>query len=136
MQFNDGGVLGGTAGFTFNKTSNAVVTTGDVAAKHYNETVYSFGNATGTITPDINNGAIQTMTLTGNITFSTINNISSGDSATFVLTQDGTGNRLLTSTMKFAGNLRALSTTANSVDIISVFYSGTTYYATITKGYA
>jgi hypothetical protein len=38
--------------------------------------------------------------------------------------------------MKFAGNSRTLSTFANSQDIISVFYDGTTYWASLTKGYA
>ena len=32
VQFNDGGLFGGTAGFTFNKTTNAVSTTGTVSA--------------------------------------------------------------------------------------------------------
>ena len=49
--------------------------------------------------------------------------------------QDGTGNRLLSSTMKFAGNTRTLSTAASSVDIISVFFDGTSYFASLTKGY-
>jgi hypothetical protein len=97
--------------------------------------VFAFGNATGTITPDINNGSIQTMTLTGNITFNTVNNIASGDSATFVLIQDGTGGRTLTSNMRFAGGTKTLSTAANSQDIISLFYDGSTYYASLTKGY-
>jgi uncharacterized membrane protein len=98
--------------------------------------VHTFGNATGTITPNITLGSIQKMTLTGNITFSSVANIASGSSATFILTQDATGNRLLTSTMKFAGNSRTLSTAGNATDIISLFYDGSTYYASLTKGYA
>jgi hypothetical protein len=43
---------------------------------------------------------------------------------------------LLTSTMKFAGNSRTLSTAGNATDIISLFYDGSTYYASLTKGYA
>jgi hypothetical protein len=38
--------------------------------------------------------------------------------------------------MKFAGNSKTLSTAASSIDIMSVFYDGTTYYATLSKGYA
>jgi hypothetical protein len=97
--------------------------------------VFTFGNATGTITPNIDNGSIQTMTLTGNITFNTVTNMAAGDSATFVLIQDGTGGRTLTSNMRFAGGTKTLSTAANSRDIISLFFDGSTYYASLTKGY-
>jgi hypothetical protein len=55
---------------------------------------------------------------------------------TIIITQDGTGGRTLTSSMKFAGASKTLSTAASAVDIISVFYDGTTYYATLSKGYA
>jgi hypothetical protein len=112
-----------------------VVNTSKQKMLTYAETVNAFGNATGTITPDINQGSIQTMTLTGNITFSSIGNIAAGQSAVFIMTQDATGNRILTSTMKFAGNLKTLSTTGNSIDVMSVFYDGSTYYSTLTTGY-
>jgi hypothetical protein len=73
--------------------------------------------------------------LTGNITLSALSNAVAGTSMTIILTQDGTGNRLLTSTMKFAGNSKTLSTAANTIDIMGVFYDGSTYYASLTKGY-
>jgi hypothetical protein len=38
--------------------------------------------------------------------------------------------------MKFAGADKTLSTAPGSIDIISVFYDGTNYYASLTKGYA
>jgi hypothetical protein len=53
-----------------------------------------------------------------------------------VLTQDGTGGRTLTSSMLFAGGAKTLSTAVGAVDIISVFYDGSVYYATLSKGYA
>ena len=128
---------GNLVSLTGNVTTTANISaTNRVIASNYREGVFSFGNATGTITPDIANGSIQTMTLTGNITFNSITNTAAGSSATFILTQDGTGGRTLTSTMKFAGGSKTLSTAANAVDIISVFYDGTTYYASLTKGYA
>jgi hypothetical protein len=33
--------------------------------------------------------------------------------------------------MKFAGGTKTLTTAANSTDIISVFYDGTTYWASL-----
>jgi hypothetical protein len=38
--------------------------------------------------------------------------------------------------MKFAGGSKTLSTAANSVDLISVVFDGTNYWASLTKGYA
>jgi len=55
---------------------------------------------------------------------------------TIIITQDGTGSHALTSSMKFAGADKTLSTAPGSIDIISVFYDGTNYYASLTKGYA
>lgn len=101
----------------------------------FNELVAATANATGTLTPDMNNGSIHRYLVTGNITLNTLSNAVAGTSATLILTQDTTGNRLLTSNMKFAGNSKVLSTSANAVDIMSVFYDGNVYYASLTKGY-
>jgi len=109
---------------------------GNLKLNQYEENVYSYGNASGTITPDFVNGSIQSLTLTGNITLNSLGNAIAGRSMTLILTQDGTGNRTLTSSMKFAGNYKTLSTSASATDIISVFYTGTTYYASLTTGYA
>ena len=54
-----------------------------------------------------------------------------------IITQPASGGPYtLTSTMKFAGALKTLSTAANSVDILSVFYDGSTYWASLAKGFA
>jgi hypothetical protein len=60
----------------------------------------------------------------------------SGQTITIIITQDATGGRTLTSTMKFAGGSKTLSTAANAIDILTVSYIGTTYYASLVKGYA
>jgi len=116
-------------------TVTQTLTAANSALQRYQETVVALGNVSGTFTPNLANGTIQTLTLTGNLTFSQFLNPTSGQSAVFILTQDPTGSRLLTSNMRFAGNSRTLTTTANAVDIISVAYIGTTYYAALTKGY-
>jgi hypothetical protein len=110
--------------------------TGSVTIKGLNETVYSWGNvAAGTYTPDVSTATIHRMTLTGNVTISALANVTTGSNLTLILTQDGVGSRTLTSTMKFAGNSKTLSTTANSIDTVSIFYDGSTYYASLVKGY-
>jgi hypothetical protein len=115
--------------------ANLTVTNVNLTA--YNETVIA-GGSTGaaTLTPNVDSGTIFNYTLTGNITINALGNAVAGSSAVLILTQDATGNRLLSSTMKFAGNSKVLSTDANSIDIMTVFYDGTTYYATLSKGYA
>jgi len=107
----------------------------NITGNVFTSVVYSYGNATGTITPDISLGSIQTMTLTGNITLNSLANVNTGQTATFVISQDATGNRLLTSTWKFASNVRTLSTAANAIDMISVSYIGNTYYASLIRGF-
>ena len=107
-----------------------------VQLNQYQETVYSVGSVSGTITPDFNNGSIQKLTLTGNITLNSLANAVAGRSMTLILTQDGTGGHVLSTTMKFSDGYSTLSVLAGAIDIISVFYDGSTYYATLTVGYA
>ena len=102
----------------------------------FNETLPASANTSTSISPDVSLGTIFRYTANANFTFNGLSNAVAGSSATVIITQDGTGSRLLTSTMKFAGASKTLSTAAASIDIIGVFYDGTTYYASLTKGYA
>jgi hypothetical protein len=126
----------GTVSATGNITGGNLSATGRVIAVNYTETQSNVGSISGTFTPNIANGSIQYATLTGNITANSITSINNGQSMFLVLTQDGTGNRLLNSSWKFAGNVRTLSTAANATDVISVVYANGTYYASLTTGYA
>ena len=128
--------VSGNANLTGTVTNIANANVTNLILDKYNETVVNGGSVTGTLTPDAAAGTIFNYTLTGNITLSSLSNAVAGTSMTIILTQDATGNRTLTSTMKFAGASKTLSTAANSIDIMSVFYDGTTYYASLTKGYA
>jgi len=110
---------------------------GNLVTTKYNETVVAGGNTGATtITPNAAAGTIFNYTLTGNITINSLGNAVAGTGVTLILTQDATGNRTLTSTMKFLGGTKTLSTAASSIDIMSVFYDGTTYYASLGKGFA
>ena len=121
-------------------TSGTVAVSGafanSVQTKGLSETVYSWGNTSGTITPDASSGTVHKMTLTGNVTINSLANAATGSNATLIITQDGTGSRTLTSTMKFAGGSKTLSTTASNIDVITVFYDGTNYLASLVKGFA
>jgi hypothetical protein len=117
--------------------SGTTTSTGVVILKDIRETVYTAGTTTGTITPDSANGSVQSITLTGSITFSAFSNPVSGETITMIITQPASGGPYtLTSTMKFAGASKTLSTAANAIDILTVSYIGSTYYASLAKGFA
>ena len=101
------------------------------------ETVFNYGNSGTSITPDRSNGSIQKITANNSFTLAAPTNMSAGQSLTLIITQDATGGRIMSTDVsyKFAMGLKTLSTTANSVDMINMFYDGTNYYATLTGGY-
>ena len=124
---NIGAINPGTGTFT---TLTAATTTLD----DIRETVFSLGTTSGTIAPNAANGSIQTITLNGNLTINAFTSPVSGQTITLIITTGGTG-RTLTSSMLFAGASKTLSTTS-TVDILTMSYIGTTYYASLVKGYA
>lgn len=113
---------------TPNGTGQTVVTN-----LEYNESIFSLGTTSGTIAPNVLNGNVQTITLNGNLTLNAFTSPVAGQSLTLIINTNGTG-RTLSSTMLFAGGSKTLSTT-NTRDIISVFYDGTTYYASLSKDF-
>jgi len=123
-------------------TLNQPVDAGDqqlsnLSIKNYGEIVYTSGTATGTITPDPNNGSVQKITLTGSITLNSLSNVASGDSMTLIVKQPSSGGPYtLSSSMKFAGGQKALSTDANAIDIITIFYDGTDYLASLSTNFS
>jgi hypothetical protein len=120
------------------QTLTGTKTIEDIAFKKYKETVVAHGNQSGDITStlDANDGTIHTLTATGDITIDGIANAVAGTSVTIIITKDGTGDKVLSSTMKFAGGNKTLSVPGGSIDIISVFYDGSNYYASLGLGYA
>lgn len=92
-----------------------------------------------TITPDRAAGRVFTVTLTGNVTLANPTNLNPGESIDVVITQDGTGSRLLSavgSLWKFPGGTKTLSTPAGSVDCIKGVYDGTRILANLSLAYA
>lgn len=124
------------AGYITTNAFDGGTFTGTVNLKGITETVVALGDTSGTPTIDASSGTVFTMSLTGDVTISSITNIVAGSSITLIITQDSTGSRLLTSTMKFAGGNKTLSTDPAAVDMINVFYDGTNYLASLVKGYA
>jgi len=121
--------LGGTLDGQGNEINNVIL-------EDYKETIYTGGSTTGTITPDVANGNVQSITLTGNITFNAFGNAEAGQSMTLIIKQSASGGETLTSSMVFAGGTKTLSTGANAIDILSVVYDGTTYYASLSTNFS
>lgn len=111
-------------------------TLSNVSLVNYNEGApYALTQTSGTISIDVANGNVQLLTATGNITINDFVNPIAGQSVTIVITQDSTGNHTLSSTMKFAGGTKTLSTAANSIDILSIYYDGSRYLASLSTGF-
>jgi hypothetical protein len=127
--------INGTVGATTKAAGTFTTMTADVAVlDDIRETVATLTYGS-TITPNAADGSIRSITLTGNVTFNAFTSPVSGQTITLLITQDGTGNRTLTSNMKYAGGSKTLSTAAGSIDILTVTYIGTTYYASLSKGF-
>ena len=122
---------------TFNPSTGTLTTTilSDATLNKYKETVFAGGNQSSAYTPNWNNGSVQTVTLTGNVTFGAPTNMPSGSSLTLILTQDGTGGRTgnWNASYKWMGGTPVLSTAIAAIDVVSIFYDGTNYISGISK---
>ncbi|MEA9985653.1 right-handed parallel beta-helix repeat-containing protein [Subtercola sp. RTI3] len=89
---------------------------------------YLQGSITGAVTFDRLNGDTIAATLTGNITGALAAGRSNGDLLTLMLTQDSAGSRAATwSNAVFAQGGLILSTNPNSVDVVSLQWTGTSW---------
>src|SRR5210317_1314002 len=117
-------VAGNSIDITYNDSANTLTI-------DYQEDVVSNGNIFGNVSFDIDSGTIHKASL--------ISNITAGDSATLIFTQDLTGYRIIDTTTypsnwtnwDFTDNSTELSLDPSAVDVMSVVYDGTTYYASI-----
>ena len=130
---NINGTVGATtpAAGTFTNLSS----TGTLTFKNPIEAVYSLGTTGGTIAPDPANGSVQSITLNSALTLNAFTNPTAGESLTLII-NGGTAYTSITSTMKFAGGIKTLTGTAGCIDIVSIYYDGTNYYASLGKGFA
>jgi hypothetical protein len=117
-------------------TSGTITSTSDITAKRFVLTNNSISSNT-TTAMDLSAGNVITINMTGNITTLNINNPSIG---TYLIkfVQDATGSRTITfpSAWKWAGGITPLlTTTAYKLDIVTLIYDGTNYYATIVQNF-
>jgi hypothetical protein len=101
---------------------------------NFNESIHDLGTTSGTIAPNVALGNVQTITLNGNLTLNEFTSPVAGQKLTLIIKTNGT-NRQLNSSMLFAGSDKTLSAT-ETTDVMSVFFDGTNYLATLMKGFA
>jgi hypothetical protein len=105
---------------------------------NYVETVVAIGNSGTSQTLSLTNGTVQTVTMTGNCTF-TMPTATAGKSFILICTQDGTGSRTAVFTsVKFPGGTApTLTTTATTgVDILTFVSNGTSWFGTYAQAFA
>lgn len=141
LQFNNANAFGSSANLSWDDANSKMSVTGTLTVSGtinvtgFKETVAAFANTGASIAPDAALGTVYQYTANSNFTFNGFTNPVAGQSVMVIVKQDATGSRLMTSTMKFSGNNRALSTSANSTDMMCIFYTGTDYLASLTQGY-
>lgn len=105
---------------------------------NYTESVVAIGNSSTSQTLSLTNGTVQTVTMTGNCTF-TMPTATAGKSFILIAVQDGTGSRTGTFTsVKWAGGTApTLTTTATTGrDIFTFVSDGTNWYGTVAQAFA
>ena len=123
--------LAGAEGLTNKTLTNPTVT-------NYVESVVAIGNSGTSQTLSLTNGTVQTVTMTGNCTF-TMPTATAGKSFILIAVQDGTGSRTATFTsVKWAGGTApTLTTTATTGrDILTFVADGTNWYGTYAQAFA
>lgn len=110
-------VLGGDLDASGNTISNPVF-------KDYAETIYSLGS-TDTPTITVSNGNVQSVTISSGLTLPAFSDAATGQSVTLIVSGSGTASG--TAAYKFAGG----NTTLTTLSVVSIFYDGTNYFASI-----
>ena len=109
-----------------------------LASYGYIETVYDYGTSSGSITPDWNNGSIQKIVLNGGLTLNVPINMQSGSSLKLIIRQNSSGSHILSpnASLKFKGGNKILSTASNAIDMLKIYYDGTTYLCDLDLAYS
>ena len=116
-------------------TAAAAISATTLTFKDPREAIYNIGTTGGTIAPNVSNGSVQKITLNSALTINAFTSPQAGQSLTLII-YGGTAYTSITSTMLFAGGIKTLTGTAGCIDILSVYYDGTNYFASLNKGFA
>ena len=81
---------------------------------------------------------MQKMTLNGALTLNVPTNMQSGSTMKLIIRQNASGSNLMTpnGSLKFKGGNKTLSTASNAIDMIKIYYDGTTYLCDLDLAYS
>ena len=139
-------VLDATAGWvktgtpaSGNVTLNNVTLTGFLESGHYHiePSEANAGSSGATKTIDLGNASAQKLTMTASCTL-TLTNPQIGGAYVLRLVQGGAGSYTMTwpGSLKWPGGTApTLSTTVGKVDLINLYWDGTSYYGSFALGY-
>ena len=103
---------------------------------NYVETLYAIGNSSTAVTIALTNGTVQTVTMTGNCTF-TMPTATAGKSFILIVsTGAGSFTGTFTSVKWPNNSAPTITTTASRWDILSFFSDGTNWYGASAQAYA
>lgn len=117
--------------------TSSIVSNSDITAKRFKLTMPLATTAASTTSLDLSTGNVFTINLVANIATFNLTNPAVG---TYLLkfVQDATGSRTVSFPVawKWAGGVApTLTVAASKLDIVTLIYDGTTYYATIVKNF-
>ena len=117
--------------------ASSINANGDITAKRYKLTMPTATTASSTTSLDLSTGNVFTINLSSNISTLTLTNAVVG---TYLIkfVQDATGSRTVSfpAAWKWAGGVApTLTSTASKLDIVTLVYDGTLFYATIVKNF-
>lgn len=92
------------------------------------EAVFANGNSGTSKAINLDNGNLQSVTITGNVAM-TLTAPTHPGKMTLIVTQDGTGHTYSIAGLLFPGGVApTYSTAANKIDVISIIWDGTNFY--------
>ena len=129
--------INGSTGITTpGMTTSGLTTSGLVMSGSYTEGVVSIGNSSTTKTLSLTNGTVQTVTMTGNCTF-TMPTASAGQSFILIVSSGAGGFTGVFTSVKWPGGASpTLTTTASRWDILTFVSDGTFWYGNSAQAYA
>lgn len=120
---------------TLNASSN-ITSNGDITAKRFKLTMPTAIAALASTNLDLSTGNVFTVNLTNSITSFTTSNPAVGTYLIKLLQTVGSKTVAFPATWKWAGGvIPTLTTTLNKLDIVTLIYDGTSYYATIVQNF-
>ena len=120
---------------TFDGTTLSVTGNTTTTGQFYTPT-HSIGTVSGSTTVNWDNGNIQSVTLSGNTTF-TFTNPQSGASYQIIITQNATGGYTITwPTIYWEADIAPVLTgSSNSVDVATFTYDGSKYLGILSRNF-